>query len=69
MPTIGSALQMKSLEQRDRVNDTDDLRQRALARLYQRMDAVNQLIQSLERYDRATQPANVLEFSAAPKLS
>jgi hypothetical protein len=38
--------------QRCRVTSADSIRRRALARLYERRSAVDQLIRSLERYQR-----------------
>jgi SOS response regulatory protein OraA/RecX len=69
MAHTGTALQMKSPQQRSQLLETDELRRRALERLYERMDTVNELIYSLEKYDRAKQPPKCLEFSAARKWS
>ena len=48
---------------------TDDIRHRALVRLYQRRTAVDSLIQALERYEREQKPrpAKWPEPSAAEK--
>lgn len=47
------------------------LRQRALERLYARRDAVDDLIRSLENYNRAQEnpTSECLEFSSARKCS
>jgi hypothetical protein len=48
---------------------TDDIRHRALVRLYERRLAVDSLIHALERYEREQKPrlANWPETSAAEK--
>jgi RecJ-like exonuclease len=67
MPRNAAALQTMSQFDRYGEAESDAVRRRALERLYERMDAVNDLIYSLENYHRANQPAKCLEFSAARK--
>jgi hypothetical protein len=50
--------------------DSDDLRQRALERLYLRKAAVDQLIVSLQNYEKMKRPpAPCIPFSGARKCS
>jgi hypothetical protein len=50
--------------------DTDDVRRRALERLYLRREAVDQLIESLQNYQDAQQAkAPCIPFSEARKCS
>jgi hypothetical protein len=56
--------------ERSRRLSIDSLRRRALERLYERRDAVDELIGCLERYEEAKsgKRAPVVEISAAVKL-
>jgi hypothetical protein len=56
-----------SAKQRYRITATDGFRRRALARLYERRCAVDQLIESLERYQSAqsSRRANCVEITSA----
>jgi hypothetical protein len=57
-----------SAQQRYRITATDSFRRRALERLYARRCAVDQLIESLERYQSAqsSRRANCIEITSAP---
>jgi hypothetical protein len=57
--------------QRNRTADSDTIRRRALERLYQRRTAVDQLIESLERYEesRAIRPASGIPVTEMRKCS
>ena len=48
---------------------TDDIRRRALERLYERRSTVDELILVLERYQRERQLAPCISISAARKCS
>lgn len=56
-----------SSDERSRLLSVDEMRLRALERLYQRRDTVSQLIQSLEDYQRLRKirEARMVEFSVA----
>jgi len=56
---------------RDRNSGTDAIRRRALERLYERRAAVDELIESLEIYQRChdSQRAVCISFSEMPKCS
>lgn len=62
-----NALSIEAQPQRCRF--TDSIRRRALERLYERRSAVEQLIESLERYQReqAAQRANCVEITVGRK--
>jgi hypothetical protein len=64
-----NALSIQAQPQRCRFTSTDSIRRRALERLYERRSAVEQLIESLERYqrDQAAQRANCVEITFARK--
>lgn len=57
--------------QRTRTPDSDTTRRRALERLYQRKLIVDQLIESLERYEecRAIRPASEISATEMRKCS
>ena len=65
------ALPRPSSAERNRLLCVDELRLRALERLYQRREAVDALISSLEEYQKSTGPqrAACVEFSSARKCS
>ena len=65
------ALVSSSSADRVRASFSDDIRRRALERLYERRDAVEDLIQSLEGYEQCNNArrAPCIEFSAARKCS
>lgn len=65
------ALPRPSSAERNRLLSVDELRLRALERLYQRREAVDALIASLEEYQKSTGPrrAECVEFSSARKCS
>ena len=69
MAKTASARKSPSDHKRHQTVHSDSVRLRALDRLYERMATVDELIHSLERYQRASQPAESLEFSAAAKWS
>ncbi len=54
-------------QQRYRITATDSFRRRALERLYERRCAVDQLIESLERYQAAqsSRRANCVQITSA----
>jgi hypothetical protein len=53
-----------------RMRETDEVRRRALERLYLRKAAVDELIESLQNYQRAQRAkAPVMPFSVARKCS
>ena len=54
-----------------RIQTLDGLRRRALERLYKRKAAVDELIDSLENYQRCreTQPGICIDISAVPRCS
>jgi hypothetical protein len=56
---------------RVRASFTDDIRRRALERLYERRDAVEDLIRSLEGYEQChnARRAACIEFTGARKCS
>ena len=60
-----------SSDERSRRISGDFIRARALARLYERRAVVEDLIRSLEEYQRTNEPrlAECIEFSAPPKYS
>lgn len=62
-------LPVPSSDERSRVISGDYIRSRALDRLYERKAAVEDLIRSLEEYQRTNSPrrAECIEFSAAPR--
>jgi hypothetical protein len=62
-----NARSIQAQPQRYRFTYTDSIRRRALERLYERRSAVEQLIESLERYQRDAQRANCVEITAARK--
>ena len=64
-------LPLASSAERSRLLCVDSLRRRALERLYERRAAVDELIQSLERYQSANEGrrAPVIEFTAGSKSS
>jgi hypothetical protein len=68
MPII--TLPAGSLE-RSRLIPSDFIRRRALERLYERKAAVEDLIESLETYERITRPktGECVPFRAEPKCS
>ena len=55
-----------SAQQRYRLSSTGSLRRRALERLYERRSAVDELIESLERYQsaQASRRANCIEITS-----
>ena len=57
--------------QRSRSTDSDTIRRRALERLYERKTIVDQLIESLERYEesRAIRPASGISATEMRKCS
>ena len=65
------ALPAPSSAERSRLLSTDHIRQRALERLYERRAAVDDLIRSLEEYQRVKgrRRAQCIEFSAARTCS
>jgi hypothetical protein len=65
------ALPPASSVERNRLLSVDAIRRRALERLYERREVVEDLIQSLEDYKRCnqTRKAECIEFSAARKCS
>ena len=65
------ALVSRSSAERSRALSADAIRIRALERLYQRRDAVDDLIQSLEGYEQCHKPcaAACIDVSAARKCS
>jgi hypothetical protein len=65
------ALVTSSSADRVRASSADAIRRRALERLYERRDAVEDLIQSLEGYEQChkARRAACIEFSASRKCS
>ena len=65
------ALPAPSSAERSRLLSTDHIRRRALERLYERRAAVDDLIRSLEEYQRAKgrRRAPCIEFSAVQTCS
>ena len=65
------ALVSSSSADRVRASSADAIRRRALERLYERRDAVEDLIQSLEGYEQChkARRAACIEFNAARKCS
>lgn len=65
------ALPCPSSAERNRLLSVDMIRRRALERLYERRDTVEDLIRSLEDYQRCqeTRRAPCIEFNAARKCS
>jgi hypothetical protein len=68
---VAIALPPPHSAERNRLLSVDALRRRALERLYERRAAVEDLIQSLEDYQRSNlgHKARCLEFSAARRCS
>jgi hypothetical protein len=66
-----NALSNDVLPQHCRFTSTDSIRRRALARLYERRTAVDQLIDSLERYQFAQSAprANCVEITSGKMSS
>jgi hypothetical protein len=54
---------------RNRRQDSDEMRRRALERLYMRKAAVDQLILSLQNYQKVQRKAPCIPFTAARKCS
>lgn len=54
---------------RNQNQNSDDIRRRALERLYERKAAVDDLIRSLEGYQRAKRKPQCIPFSAERKCS
>jgi hypothetical protein len=69
MATLNALPNPGASQQRDRFRYTDSVRRRALARLYERRCAVDQLIESLERYESAqtTRRANCVAITSATR--
>jgi hypothetical protein len=65
------ALPSPSSSERSRLLNVDSIRRRALERLYERRAAVDGLISSLEKYQKAsaTRRAACIEFNAERKCS
>jgi hypothetical protein len=65
------ALLPLSNAERSRLLSVDLVRKRALERLYERLAVVEDLISSLEDYERASQGrrAKCIEFTVAPRYS
>ena len=65
------ALVSSSSADRVRASSADAIRRRALERLYERRDAVEYLIRSLEGYEKCHKPctAECIDISAARKCS
>jgi hypothetical protein len=65
------ALPPASSAERNHLLSVDAIRRRALERLYERREVVEDLIQSLEDYQQCNQAhkAQCIEFSAARKCS
>ena len=70
MSQLARSLPSTCTEERSRRLSVDALRHRALERLYERRAAVDELIQSLERYQEAqnSRRAPVIDFTVAAKL-
>jgi len=68
MPHL-NALTHDNLSLRNRFASADSIRRRALARLYERRSAVDELINSLERYQtsQVSRRATCVEITCAPK--
>jgi hypothetical protein len=68
MPHL-NAVPNDALPQRCRFTSTDSIRRRALARLYERRSAVDELIHSLERYqgEQSARLAKCVEITAGKK--
>ena len=66
-----NALRIQPLAERTRLYQSDEFRQRALERLYERKAALDALIISLEVYERVSPPpgATCVTFSEMPKCS
>ncbi len=69
--TLTNLLPMPALAQRASTRGSDEIRRRALERLYERKAAVDELIESLENYQRfqAGRSAVCVPFSASPTCS
>jgi hypothetical protein len=69
--TLSNLLAMPAISQRQSTSTSDEIRRRALERLYQRKAAVDELIESLENYQRCrvNQGAVCVPFNATPTCS
>jgi len=69
MANLNAFLNPAHTQQRYRIASTDGIRRRALERLYQRRSAVDQLIESLERYQtvQTARRAECIEITSAAK--
>ena len=66
-----AAISINSYEERNRTRSSDNIRRRALERLYERRATVDELIEALERYQDKCRAAMVpcIEINAVPKCS
>jgi hypothetical protein len=71
MLAMNATISISSYAEHNRARFCDEIRRRALARLYERRQTVDELIGVLERYQEqgAGTPAPCIEFSAARKCS
>ena len=63
------AVLIQSILERNRFTGSDAIRRRALERLYERRATVDELIDSLERYQQQRPQAVCIEISAGRKCS
>ena len=68
---LKNILPLPTSAERNRISTSDDIRKRALQRLYERQAAVNELIESLENYARCQngQHAACSDLSGARRYS